>query len=228
MKSMSPAIKPSNRYQGGGPLVQSFQEWSDASDIIVRLQKRLSTTLCMETQLGIIVDEFKSVIDFDSMRYEHRINGREVQFSTGHGGTHRCEYRLLLEGCDYGTLSFRRRNRFSEAELSGMEMLIMTVICPFRNACRFFAMEQATLTDPLTGIGNKRAMNEDLSKATALASRHAARWSLILCDLDNFKRINDTHGHLVGDQVLTRAATQIERSLRNSDTVCSATIRMTG
>ena len=207
------------RPEGLAALERSFQEWSHAPDMLVRLLKRLSTTLCLKTQLAIIAEEVASTIAFDSMNYRHRIDRRDFEFSTGTDGAHRCEYRLLLEGCDYGTLSFHRRNKFSEEELTGFEMLITAVICPLRNACRFIAMEQATLTDSLTGIGNKRAMNEDLSKATALANRHTAPWSLILCDLDHFKRINDTHGHLVGDQVLTRAAEQIERSLRISDTV---------
>jgi diguanylate cyclase (GGDEF)-like protein len=207
------------RSEGLAALEQSFQEWSDAPDMLVRLLKRLSTTLCLKTQLGIIAEEAASAIAFDSMNYRHRIERREFEFSTGTGGAHRCEYRLLLEDCDYGTLSFQRRHKFSEEELAGFERLITTVICPLRNACRFIAVEQATLTDALTGIGNKRAMNEDLSKAAALANRHTAPWSLILCDLDHFKRINDTHGHLAGDRVLTRAAEQIERSLRTSDTV---------
>lgn len=219
MKNTSPTQPFVLRPAGLAALEQSFQEWSDAPDMLVRLLKRLATTLCLDTQLCIIAEEVASTIPFDAMDYQHQIDRRDFEFSTGTGGPHRCEYRLLLEGCDYGTLSFHRRYKFSEEELTGFEMLITAVICPLRNACRFIAMEQATLTDPLTGIGNKRAMNEDLSKATALASRHPAPWSLILCDLDHFKRINDTHGHLVGDHVLTKTAEQIERSLRNSDTV---------
>lgn len=219
MGNMSLAQPLALRPEGLAALEQSFQEWRDAQDLIVRLLKRLSTTLCLKTQLGIIAEEFASAITFDSMDYLHRIDCHEFEFSIGIGGAHHCEYRLLLEGCDYGTLLFRRRYKFSEEELNGFEILIKTVICPLRNAFRFIAMEQATLTDSLTCIGNKRAMTEDLSKATALASRHTAPWSLILCDLDHFKRVNDTHGHLVGDQVLTRAAEQIKRSLRNSDTV---------
>jgi len=200
-------------------LKQSFQEWNSAPDMLTRLSRRLSTTLCLETQLGMIAEEAAAIIPFDAMNYRNRISRQDFVFSTGVGGPHRCEYRLSLEGNYYGTLSFHRRQKFTEEELTGFEMLISAVICPLRNACKFIAIEQAALTDSLTGIGNKRAMDEALTQACALAGRHGAPWSLILCDLDHFKRINDTHGHMVGDHILARAAEQIDRSLRTSDNV---------
>ena len=198
---------------------QSFQNWNEARNLFVRLHKRLSTTLCLETQLNIFAEEAATVVAFDSMNYRHRINRQDFETSVGLGGPHCCKYQLSLEGCDYGQISFYRRHKFSADELSVLENLIAAMIFPLRNACRFVCMEQAALTDALTGVGNKRAMNEDLSRATALANRHATPWSLVICDLDHFKRINDTYGHLIGDRVLTLAAEQIERSLRASDTV---------
>lgn len=219
MKNLT-SIQPStSRPVRLAALKQSFQEWSSASDMLTRLSKRLSTTLCLETQLGMIAEEVVATIPFDAMNYRHRIARQDFVFATGVGGPHRCEYRLVLEGSYYGTLSFHRRQKFTEEELAGFEMMISAVICPLRNACRFVAVEQAALTDSLTGIGNKRAMDESLIRASALAERHGAPWSLILCDLDHFKRINDTHGHMVGDHILARAAEQIERSLRTSDNV---------
>ncbi|MGO1233736.1 MAG: GGDEF domain-containing protein [Marinobacter sp.] len=219
MKNLT-SIQPStSRLARLAALKQSFQEWSSAPDMLTRLSRRLSTTLCLETQLGMIAEEVAETIPFDAMNYRHRIARQDFVFATGVGGPHRCEYRLSIEGNYYGTLSFHRRQKFTEDELAGFEMLISAVICPLRNACRFIAIEQTALTDSLTGIGNKRAMDEDLLRASALAARHGAPWSLILCDLDHFKRVNDTHGHMVGDHILTRAAEQIERSLRTSDTV---------
>lgn len=220
LTSIQPSVQPSTSHSSGlAALQQSFEAWSNAGDIITRLLRRLSTTLCLETQLSIIAEEVAATIPFDSMNYRHRIGRRDFVFASGTGGIHRCEYRLLLDGCDYGTLSFHRRQKFTEDELAGFEMLVTAVICPLRNASHFIAMEQATLIDSSTGIGNKRAMDDALRLASAMTGRYGAPCSLILCDLDHFKRVNDTHGHLVGDDVLVRAAEQIERSLRTSDTV---------
>ena len=149
----------------------------------------------------------------------HRIARQDFVFSTGMGGPHRCEYRLSLEGHQYGTLTLHRRQRFSEEELTGIEMMLSGAICHIRNACQFIAIEQTALTDSLTGIGNKRALDEALQRASAMADRHGAPWSLILCDLDHFKLINDNHGHVVGDHILARTAEKLEQALRNSDTV---------
>lgn len=200
-------------------LKQSFQDWNSSPDLLTRLARRLSTTLSLETQLGILVEEIQGVIPFDAMNYRHRIARQDFVFSTGMGGPHRCEYALNLDGHYYGTLTFHRRQKFSDEELSGFEMVIAAAICPIRNSCQFIAIEQAALTDSLTAIGNKRAMDEDLVRAAALSGRHGTEWSLVLCDLDHFKQINDSHGHVVGDHILARTAEQLERSIRTSDTV---------
>jgi len=200
-------------------LKQSFQDWSSGPDLLTRVTKRLSTTLSLESQLSMVAEEISATIPFDSMQYRHRIARQDFVFSTGMGGPHRCEYRLTLEGTHYGCLTFHRRQKFSDEELAGIEMMLSAAICPLRNACQFIAIEQAALTDSLTGIGNKRALDEELKRAAALADRLGAPCSLILCDLDHFKLINDNHGHVVGDHILAKTAEKLEQAIRNSDTV---------
>ncbi|KPQ27699.1 MAG: diguanylate cyclase (GGDEF) domain [Marinobacter excellens HL-55] len=219
MKNLT-SIQPSKTQPARlAALKQSFQDWNATPDVLTRMAKRLSTTLSLETQLGIVAEEIAATIPFDALNYRHRIARQDFVFSTGMGGPHRCEYRLTLEGSYYGTLTFHRRHKFNDEELTGLEMMLSAAICPLRNACQFIAVEQAALTDSLTGIGNKRALDEALVQASALADRHGAPWSLILCDLDHFKLINDNHGHVVGDHILTKTAEKLEQAIRNSDTV---------
>lgn len=186
---------------------------------MTRLTRRLSTTLSLETQMGILTEEIQSVIPFDCMTYRHQISARDFVYATGMGGPHRCDYRLNLEGQYYGSLTFSRKRRFAEKELEGFELILSAAICPIRNACRFIAVEQAALTDALTGIPNKRAMDDALARATSLGNRHGLEHSLILCDLDHFKVINDEHGHVVGDHVLQLAAGELQKAIRTSDEV---------
>lgn len=70
-------------------------------------------------------------------------------------------------------------------------------------------LAEAALTDGLTGLLNRRAMLEMLVQAV-MASRGQGGFSMILADIDHFKRINDQHGHGIGDQVLTDAARELE------------------
>lgn len=219
MKNIPRINKSGPQPQKLAALRQAHREWSESPDVLTRLTRRLSTTLNLETQLAILAEEVSSVVPFDCMNYRHQIAAREFVYATGMGGPHRCDYRLNLEGSFYGTLSLSRRQKFTEQELEGIELMLAAAICPIRNACQFIAIEQAALTDSLTGVPNKRAMDEVLARACSLGDRHGDQYSLILCDLDHFKDVNDQHGHVVGDHILKLAAAELERAVRNSDSV---------
>jgi diguanylate cyclase (GGDEF)-like protein len=73
--------------------------------------------------------------------------------------------------------------------------------------------------DPLTGLANRRSLQEDLEVLHARSQRYGRRFALAMCDLDRFKAYNDTHGHQAGDQALRAVATTIARELRGGDTV---------
>lgn len=200
-------------------LIQAHQDWLSETNPLTRLVRRLSATLSLETQLGILAEELAETIRFDALNYRHRIARQDFVFATGMGGPHRCEYRLTLEGMNCGTLILHRRQKFLEEELQAIETIIGVAICSLRNACQHASIEQAALTDSLTNIPNKRAMHEALQRSAQLADRHDKHYSLILCDLDHFKTINDCHGHIVGDHLLQMTAESIERTLRISDSV---------
>jgi diguanylate cyclase (GGDEF)-like protein/PAS domain S-box-containing protein len=73
--------------------------------------------------------------------------------------------------------------------------------------------------DPLTDLPNRFLLNDRLSHAIAVALRHATRAAVLFLDLDRFKHVNDTLGHLVGDHLLQEIALRIKACMRDSDTV---------
>lgn len=73
--------------------------------------------------------------------------------------------------------------------------------------------------DPLTGIPNRRAMNEELAVLRMRAARYSHELAAVLFDLDRFKAYNDGAGHLAGDELLKRIAVTLKRSLRGSDSI---------
>jgi diguanylate cyclase (GGDEF)-like protein/PAS domain S-box-containing protein len=78
-------------------------------------------------------------------------------------------------------------------------------------------LNHLSTTDSLTGLLNRRALNEMLDHEINRASRSATDLSLIICDVDLFKRINDTYGHTTGDRALMAVSEALKRTLRKSD-----------
>jgi two-component system cell cycle response regulator len=74
-----------------------------------------------------------------------------------------------------------------------------------------------TITDGLTSVGNKKALSDMLEKEIPRALRHSRRLSLLMIDIDHFKDINDTYGHLAGDSVLKDLASLIKKRVRPDD-----------
>ena len=79
--------------------------------------------------------------------------------------------------------------------------------------------EARALTDALTGLANRRALDSELARECQLAARGAAPFALMHLDLDYFKAVNDTLGHAAGDHVLVNVATVLRRETRKTDTV---------
>jgi diguanylate cyclase (GGDEF)-like protein/PAS domain S-box-containing protein len=75
------------------------------------------------------------------------------------------------------------------------------------------------LHDTLTGLPNRRLLNDRLAKAMIISKRHASHGALIFLDLDNFKPLNDTHGHHVGDLLLIEVARRISACVRAVDDI---------
>lgn len=79
--------------------------------------------------------------------------------------------------------------------------------------------EARALTDPLTGLANRRACDGELARECRLAARGGAPFALLHLDLDRFKAVNDTLGHAAGDTVLTVVADRLREETRRTDTV---------
>jgi len=81
-------------------------------------------------------------------------------------------------------------------------------------------LNELVSSDPLTGLPNRRALLDRVQQAERSARRHRKRAALLFLDLDRFKRINDSLGHAVGDDVLKNVAQRLRAALREEDSVC--------
>ena len=81
-------------------------------------------------------------------------------------------------------------------------------------------LRRLTITDPMTGLHNRRHFDAIMETDLALSRRHNEVSSIIIIDLDHFKNINDTFGHKTGDRVLIHVANILKSNLRKTDTIC--------
>jgi two-component system, cell cycle response regulator len=88
-----------------------------------------------------------------------------------------------------------------------------------RNANLLERMQQMAVTDGLTQLANRRSFDRSLDRELQRATRTEGRLSVVLLDIDHFKMLNDTHGHLVGDNVLREIAAALAECGREYDTI---------
>ncbi len=89
-----------------------------------------------------------------------------------------------------------------------------------RSARRLSASAELARTDPLTGLGNRRAWQAEVPAQAARARRAGLALAVVVIDLDGLKAANDTHGHRHGDDLLRRAAAVLTEQARAGDTIC--------
>ena len=172
-----------------------------------------------------------------------RMSGRTKEELIGHDSKHFTypedvgiseeAYRLITSGqmddYRYGKRFLHKNGRVVVAEVS---------ICSARDengAAAYFVSSVRDVTeeralaaqlsfqalhDPLTGLANRALFDDRLAQARARCAREERLGAVLLLDLDDFKEVNDTYGHLVGDQLLIEIADRFRRVTRSIDTLC--------
>ncbi len=105
----------------------------------------------------------------------------------------------------------------SESDLAGT--LAFAAAIALKNAQLVEQLQSAASTDPLTGLSNRRAMEERLAAELSRTHRHQIRTSVVTIDVDRFKTVNDTLGHAAGDRLLVAIAGAIRSQCRSLDAV---------
>ncbi|OCR26308.1 DeoR family transcriptional regulator [Pseudomonas syringae] len=189
----------------------------DLSQLIHQLGLHLQTSLEVERVLSIFFQGVQRWMSLSALTYDHRDSDLHLQL--GERSHHSANYSLSNEGEYLGTLLFQRNQRFTEQELADLESLLACLLFPMRNALLYRSATQSALRDPLTGAGNRIAMDQTLSREIEVARRHKQPLSLLMLDIDHFKQVNDTYGHSSGDEVLKAISLAIKGQLRNIDRV---------
>jgi diguanylate cyclase (GGDEF)-like protein len=112
-----------------------------------------------------------------------------------------------------------REPRLAAGMLRAVRILLEPAAVALDNALLLKRAEALSVTDDLTRLYNSRYLNQVMRRETKRASRSGRPLSLLFIDLDGFKAVNDTHGHLFGSRALVEAAAVIKQSARETDVV---------
>jgi diguanylate cyclase (GGDEF)-like protein len=145
--------------------------------------------------------------------------------SRQHARVYRDEVLFYVE--DLGSTNGTRLNgEFVEAPIAlkdgdriqlGANTVLRVAVMDAHEAATQQKLYAAAVLDALTQVFNRGYFEERLASEFAFAQRHNNPLSLLLFDLDHFKEVNDTHGHLVGDEVLRRVSASLKETIRRED-----------
>lgn len=202
---------------GFGQLPPLLERPANLAQLRQQMSLQLQTSLEPQRILGLFFREVQRLVPLDALSYVHQ--GSDLRLEFGTRGHHSISYSLSHEGEHMGELVFRRNQRFNEQDQGNLESLLSSLLYPMRNALLYRAATQSALRDPLTGAGNRIAMEQTLQREIDMSRRHVQPLSVLMLDIDHFKRVNDSHGHSAGDDVLKAIAATIKAQLRNVDMV---------
>ena len=146
----------------------------------------------------------------------HASDGSVVRVGDIGAGPARLEYELTAGRGNFGKLVLLGSRFDNEATITAASLAGQAVVA-LENARLHRIVERQALVDDLTGLANRRQAEEALGSELARAERLGGSVSLILADLDDFKAINDRHGHPTGDVVLREFADALRETVREID-----------
>lgn len=200
--------------------LDSYRNYTDGGDDLASISKlalKLQQSIEIELLLKTFCEETSLLVPCDSVSYGN--DDKTLNYRLGKSQAHHCKYSLDLQGENLGEIVCSRNKPFSIRETNLIEKLLSLLIYPLRNALLYHKALTQARRDPLTEICNRAAFDEAIDKEYSSYRRHQADFSLMIIDIDHFKAVNDTHGHIAGDKVLKSVASLIRSSIRRSDEV---------
>ena len=151
------------------------------------------------------------------------VSAGDAPVLTGRTGTDDCSVMTIpltiMPGSQGLLYVERQQGTFSESDLQLLSMVGTSLSLALHNAAIHQQMQDLASRDGLTGLLNRRALEEVLSRELKACTRYRASACLILMDVDHFKRVNDLFGHMGGDEVLKAVAAIMQQAVRDTDSV---------
>ena len=189
-----------------------FQHNEQQSQRNLALLEQLQTTLEVKKLIDIFAIEVAKYLDFTGIYFKHTDVSATARGSRQAKAER--QFELKLNGHFFGMLTYAVNMPISITNYEILNELHQLLINPLNNAVKYHQAMQLAMQDGLTQLGNRRSFDEQIKRTMAQAARRHSRVGLILCDLNKFKAINDSFGHIIGDNVLVHFAQALRQSVQ--------------
>ena len=181
----------------------------------IELLQKLQTSLDIEQIIDLFSANILDMVPHEGYQFE--LEELAISFLQGRESRHRVSYNLTINEEVLGTLTLFRNWKFKDREIEQLESVLPHLLHPLRNGLQYFQAVQFAYKDRLTGLHNRAALDMEAPHSIELAHRNDMNLSLMMIDIDHFKKINDTYGHLCGDQILSKVGHIVNDTIRTSD-----------
>lgn len=161
----------------------------------------------LQEQLDDLMENIAGSLDDTSM-YGRTLEVASGKLDQAKGGS---SVKVLVDSLVSATRQMKVRNVALEQRLAQTNMEVTRLKDKMDN------IRQEALTDPLTGLENRKSFDDNLKRSCAQALEHGTDLSLVFCDIDHFKKFNDVWGHQTGDNVIRLVASTLRNNVKGQD-----------
>ena len=207
----------------GSAMVVAAYENPQLQQLTIQLDRYPEIRAALDSGQPVLVEDIDTHPLYAGVREVWGIEGIEVSIGSV------IALPFSIERSQYGVFLVRRtrdQERFGQPDLEFAQAVITAAVAVIQRAQMVEStmadnarLEQLAQTDPLTQLLNRRALADRITAEMERALRYDSTLALLMIDLDHFKRVNDTYGHLVGDDVLRDVARLLLDTIRLSDIV---------
>ncbi|GAA58940.1 GGDEF domain protein [Pseudoalteromonas sp. BSi20652] len=190
-----------------------INETTAAHELVAELQ----TSLIIEDVLAIYAKFTKKLLNFTGLQFQSTLGTTQTSESDINSKPYIFDLAIGKE--HLGQLIYFSKYPLSQTIEKKLRAFHTALVYPLRNAMMYSRVLRLATKDSLTGLNNRSQFNDVLSQKLENCRRYQRPFSLMLLDLDNFKQVNDTFGHKIGDDTLKEFANVLQSSIRATDSV---------